>query len=134
LAGEELVGTLLRDPGSFPPETPEVIELGPAHPASADDLDALYSGGMERENTLDSDSGGNLPDHEGLSYATTPPTDADPLKSLDPLFLPFTDAVKNPDRIPGSELGDVLAKLFLLELSQQIRHYSPQLVRVDRNK
>ena len=128
------MGTPLRDPGSFPPETPEIIQLGPAHPAPADNLDALYGGGVEGEDTLDSNTGRDLPDHKGLSHTTTPPANADPLKCLDPLFLPFTDAVKNPDRIPGSELWDVLAKLFPLKLSQQIRHYSPQMARVDRNK
>ena len=94
---------LLRDPGGFPTEAPEVVELGPADPAPANDLDALHGRGMEGEDTLDTDSGRDLPNHEGLSDTTTPPADADPFKGLDPLFLPFTDAVKNPDRIPGSK-------------------------------
>ncbi len=34
--------TLLRDPGGFTPETPEVIKLRPADPASTDNLYALY--------------------------------------------------------------------------------------------
>jgi hypothetical protein len=89
---------------------------------------------MEGEDSFDTNAGRDLPDHEGLIHATTPPADADPLEGLNPLFLPFTDAVKNPDRIPRSEIGDVLAKLFLLKLSHQIRHFSPQMVRVDRNK
>jgi hypothetical protein len=89
---------------------------------------------MEGENTLDSDTGGDLPDHEGLGYATTTTADADPFEGLDPLFFSLTDAVQHPDRIPWSELGDVLAKLLLFELAQQIRHDSPQQVRIDRDK
>jgi hypothetical protein len=133
-AGEGLVGALLRDPGCFPSEAPEIIELCPAYPTSTDDLDALHGRGMEREDPLDADTGRDLPNHESLRDAATPPADADPLEGLDPLFLPLTDTVKNPDRIPWRELGDVLAKLLLLELSQQIRHDSPQKARIDRNK
>jgi len=112
--GEGLVVALLRDSGGLPPETPEVIQLGPAYPASPDNLNALHCRGMEGEDTLDSDTGRDLSYHEGLSHTTTPPADADPFKGLNPLFLPFTDTVQHPDRIPGSELGDILAKLFLL--------------------
>ena len=108
----------LRDTGSFPSETSEVIQLSPADPPPSDDLDALYRGGMEGEDTLYTDTGRDFPDHKGLSHSTTPPADTDSLKGLNPLFLPFTDTVKHPNRIPGSELGDVLAKLFLLKLSQ----------------
>jgi hypothetical protein len=133
-AGESLVGPLLLNAGGFAPKASEVVELGPAYPAPANHLDTLHRGSVEGEDPLDTDTGGDLPYHESLSSTTTPPADADPLEGLDPLFLPLTDTVKNPDRIPGSKLGDVLAKLFLLELSQQIRHFSPQKVRVDRNK
>jgi hypothetical protein len=113
-AGEGLTGTPLRDPGGFPPETPEVIQFGPADPTPAYDLDALDGRGMEGKNALDSYAGRDLPDHEGLGHTTTPPADADPLKGLNSLFLPFTDTVKHPDRIPWSKIGGVLAKLFPL--------------------
>ena len=66
-------------------------------------------------------------------HTATAPADADPLEGLDPLFLPLTDAVQHPDRVPGSELGDVLTKLLLFERSQQIRHVSPLVARVDRD-
>jgi hypothetical protein len=134
-AGESLiVEPLLRNPGGFSAETPQIIQLGPAHPAPAYDLDSFDRRGVEGEDTLYTDSGRNLADHEGFSHTTTPPADADPFKGLDPLFFPFTDAVKNPDSIPWRKVGDVLTKLFLLELSQQIRHDSPQKVPMDRNK
>ena len=116
-AGKGLVSSLLRDPGGFPPEATEVEKLGPAHPAPADDLDTLHGRGMEGEDTLDTDPGRDFPDHEGLGHAATPPTDADPLEGLDPLFLALTDAIEYPDRVPGSELGHVLAKLLLLKLT-----------------
>jgi hypothetical protein len=117
-AGEGLVVTLLRDPGGFTPETPEVIKLRPANPASTDNLYALYRGGVEGEDTFDTDTGRDFPDHEGLSHTTTTTADADPFEGLDPLFFTFTDAIENSDCIPWSELGDVRANLLSFELSQ----------------
>jgi hypothetical protein len=117
-AGEGLVVTLLRDPGGFTPETPEVIKLRPADPASTDNLYALYRGGVEGEDTFDTDTGRDFPDHEGLSHTTTTTADADPFEGLDPLFFTLTDAIENPDGIPWSELRKVRANLLFFELSQ----------------
>ena len=84
---------LLRNPGSLTPETPEIVELGPADPTPANHVHTLYGRCVEGEDSLDTDSGRDLPNREGLTDATTTPTDADPLKGLDPLFLTLTDAV-----------------------------------------
>ena len=108
----------LRNPGSFPSETSEVVELRSAHPPSANHLNTFHRGGVERKYALHSDSRRDLPDHKRFRDSTAPTADADPFKGLDPLFFPLTDTVEYPDRIPRGELGDIIAKLLLLELSQ----------------
>jgi len=115
-----LTEALLRNPCSFTPETPEIIELGPANPAPANDLNALHGGGVEGEDPLDAHAGRDLPNREGLSNTATSPTDANALEGLDSLFFALTDAVEHPDCVPGRKLGHVLAKLFQLNLTQQI--------------
>jgi hypothetical protein len=109
-----------RNPGSLTPETPEIVKLGPAHAAPADHFNALHRGGVEGEDPLHANTGRDLPDGEGLTHPTAPAGNANTLEGLDPLFLALTDAIENPDRIPGVELGDVLTKLLLYDFTQQI--------------
>jgi hypothetical protein len=120
-AGEGLVMlAFFRNPGSLTPETPEIVELGPAHAAPTNHLYALHGGGVEGENTFYANAGRNFPDGKGLTHTAAFASNANTLEGLDSLFFALTDAIENPDRIPGIELGKVLAKLLLDNLTQQI--------------
>jgi hypothetical protein len=113
-AGEGSVSALLLDPGGLSAESTEIIQLGTPDPSPPDHLHTFYGGSVERKDPLHTDSRGDLSDREGLADATTPAPDADALERLDAFLLTLTNPIKHPDRIPGRELGHVLAKLFPL--------------------
>ena len=97
----------------------QVVELGTAHAAPTNDLDAGHGRRVEREDALDSDAARDLPDHEGLVDAPVLAGDADTLESLDALLGTLADEVEYPHGVAGSEVRTVLPELLLLDFLDQ---------------
>ena len=82
----------------------EVVEARPTNVATCDDLDLFDARRVERENTLDADATGDLPDREGRACAPTALADHNAFEDLDTLLvtLPNTevdvDCVAHPKR------------------------------------
>src|SRR5438128_1997054 len=73
---------LLADARGFPGKAPQEIELGAAHPALADQLDLGDRRGVQREDPLHADAGGDLAHGERLVDAPAAAADAYALERL----------------------------------------------------
>ena len=88
-------------------ETPEVVQLGPAHGATTNDLQGINQWGMDRENSLDSYAGGDSPHRKvGCRTLAILQTDYHALKGLHPLPVPLPDAEIYSNRVSRSKGAD----------------------------
>src|ERR1700744_3098905 len=84
----------------------QVIELGPADIAAADQLDRVQARAVEREYALDPFAVGGLADREGRVDAGSAPGDAPAFESLDALARALDHLHIVPDRIAGRKGRD----------------------------
>src|SRR5437868_428371 len=108
----------------------QVIELGTADLAAADDLDGIDHGRIEREHALDALTVGNLAHRKVLVESRAGAADADAFIGLDAGALPFDHLVIDENRITRPEFGDFLPRgklchLLLFELLNEIHRNSP---------
>ena len=109
------VGAVARpflDAGGPSLPSPQVIELGAPDLALPRDFQRLDQRGVQREDALDADPGGNPAHGEigGRPGAVGAP-DAHPLKGLHALAGALPNAEVNPDGIAGTEFRDVFVYL-----------------------
>src|ERR1043166_5224057 len=84
LGGIEMAGVAaLGDAGRFAGAAAEIIELGAADGAAADDLDRFVVRRIKREDALDALAEADLADGEGAAEAAIGASDADALEILD---------------------------------------------------
>ena len=99
---------LLLDPGLLAGEVPEVEDAGPADLTDLVDLDRLDGGELVREDSLDSDTAGNLADGESPGErGGTANLDDYALELLKSFLVTFLDPVGNGDGVTGLELREV---------------------------
>src|SRR5580658_176148 len=104
------VGPPLFDLGRLAHPVAQVIELRPADVAEGGDLELGDGGRVHREGPLDADAEAHLAHGEGLAHPRPLAADHDALEHLDTLAGAFDDADVHLDRVPGPELGDVVAQ------------------------
>src|SRR5690606_37962317 len=105
-----LAGGLLAlgDAGALAGPAAQVIELRPAHHATADHLDAVHVGRIERENALHTFAEAHLADGETAVVPAVRAGDAHRLEVLHAGAFAFDHAHANAQRIAGAEFGDFL--------------------------
>src|SRR5436190_1578883 len=113
---------LFFDAGGFAAEIPEVVELCASDPAMAFNLDLIDRRGVEGEHPLHADAARNLADGEHLPRPAALARDHDALEDLDALFVAFLDLHVDPDRVAGSEVGNVGARLARLDQFHDFSH------------
>ena len=103
-------GPPLLDLGRSSRTATQVVQLGPSNVSQAVHLDLRDGRGVHGERPLDSDPEAHLAHRKGFAHSTTLPPDDRPLEHLDSLAGAFNDPHVNLDRVPGSEIGDVVSK------------------------
>ena len=112
---------LLLDPGLLAGEVPEVEDAGPADLTDLVDLDRLDGGELVREDSLDSDTAGNLADGKSPGERGGSANLDDHASELLKSFLvTFLDPVGHGDGVAGLEIrigsGLVLRECLLYNL------------------
>ena len=112
---------LLLDPGLLAGEVPEVEDAGPADLTDLVDLDRLDGGELVREDSLDSDTAGNLADGESPGErGGTANLDNHTSELLKSFLVTFLDPVGHGDGVAGLEIrigsGLVLRECLLYNL------------------
>src|SRR5262249_12937489 len=121
---------LLDDAGSFAATPAQVIELGAAHLAAAQDLDRVDHGRIERKDALHALAVRNLAHREVFVEPGARAADADALVGLDAGALALDHLDVDEEGIAGLEVrnflaGGKLGNLLFLELLDQIHGNSP---------
>ena len=80
------------------------------HVAPRHDLDLGHDRAVHREGSLDADAEAHLPGRERLAYARPLPADHRALEHLDAFPVPLDDPDVDLHRVPGRELGNVVAE------------------------
>src|SRR6266568_260660 len=106
----------LPDPGTLAAQRPEVVQLGPAHPAPADDLDLVDRRAVHRKGPLHSHAVADLADGERLPGPAALAPDHHALEDLDPGPVALNDPDVNLQRVPRPEPRDVGANLRLFQV------------------
>src|SRR5712691_9077684 len=139
LRGLALVGCtvvlLLRDARRLAAAAAQIIKLGAAHLAAADDLDRVDHGRIERKDALHALAVGNLAHGEVLVEARARPADANALIGLDAGALALDHLDIDENGIARREIRDLLAggklrDLLFFELVNQIHGNSPAAARI----
>src|SRR3954468_1025085 len=116
LGGVELAGVAaLGDTGRFAGASAQIIKLGAADRAAADDLDRLDVRRIKREDALDALAEADLADREGAAEAAIGPRDADAFEILDAGALAFDHLDADAEGIARAEFGDGLGLAELLD-------------------
>src|SRR5437660_11731543 len=113
-----LLATLL-DARGLAAQVPQVVELGPPHPAAGDRLDLLDRRAVHREGPLDADAIADLPDGEGPAGTAALAPDHHALENLDPRAIALSDPDMDLERVPRPETRDVRPGLGLLDFSDR---------------
>src|SRR6478609_321179 len=111
---------LLPDARGLAAQRAQVVELGPADPASAHHLHRGDSRAVNREEPLDPDTGRDLPDGEILADPAAPLGDDQALEGLQPLLIALADADHDPDGISRLECRNVRAQALTGHLCQSL--------------
>ena len=94
---------LLLDTGLLTGQIAEVVDAGAANHTNLVDLDLLDMGRVEREDTFDAHTVGNLADGEHLGLALTLDLDNHTPEALEALLAALDDFVGNGDRVTSLE-------------------------------
>jgi hypothetical protein len=100
-------------------EATEVIQLGSANPAGADDVDMIDNSGVHRENALDALAEANLADGDRFTHSGVVSGDYGTFEDLQALFVTFPDLDVDFDGVARPECGEVRPEILLNELAQQ---------------
>ncbi len=98
----------------FPAETPQIIELGTAHPSAADHLHAVNDGRVEREDALDALAEGDFPYRKAGSRTRTATREDGSFKGLEAFLVSLFNFHPDADRITGFEFRQIGPQVLLL--------------------
>src|SRR6476660_3734353 len=101
---------LLPDARGLAAQRAQVVQLGAAHAAPADQLDRRDGRAVQGEEALDADAGRDLPDGEVLADAAAPLGDHQPLERLQPFLVALADPDHDPDGVSRIECRNVRAQ------------------------
>jgi hypothetical protein len=87
---------------------------------------------MERENTFDANTIGNLAHGKRRIESIIVAFDADALEHLDTLFIPFDDLYMHPYRITGFEPGDINTIILFFKCFQTLHSSLSILARMTK--
>ena len=118
-------GRPLDDTGPLAGAAAQIIELGPADLAAADNLDRFDARAVERKDALDALAVRQLAHGEGRVEAGIAPRDAHALERLDPLAVALDDPDVDPHGVAGAEIRDRLVagnpgEMFLLDFLDDV--------------
>src|SRR5208282_3508011 len=108
--------------GRLAGELAQVVELGAADIAAAQNLNLLDARRMQGENPLDADSVRYFAHRKSRAVAAAIDLDHDPFELLEPLLLAFNDLDLNSQRIAGAKRGQILAQSTILEFLDDAIH------------
>ena len=100
---------LLLDTGLLTGEVAQIEDAGAAHSTVLVDINLLDERACEGEDTLHSDTVGDLTDSKGFSGSASATLQNNALEVLDSLFVSFLNLVMDSDGIASLELGELLA-------------------------
>src|SRR5579859_298617 len=106
----------LPDPGSLAAQRPEVVQLGPAHPAAAYDLDLVDGRAVDRKGPLHPHAVADLADGERLPCPAALAPDNHALEDLDPGPAALNDPDVHLQRVSRPEARNVGANLRLFQV------------------
>src|SRR6516165_2418316 len=112
----------LPDPGTLAAQRPEVVQLGPAYPAPANDLDLVDGRAVHGKGPLHPYAVADLADGEGLPGPAALAPDHHALEDLDPGPASLDDPDVHLQRVSRPELRDVRANLVLLQVGDGGMH------------
>src|ERR1019366_3628067 len=91
----------------------QIVQLGAAYAACADDIDMVHHLGVYREDTLHALAETDLADGDALAHARAIAGNQDAFEGLEALFLAFLDLDVNLDGVTGAKLGEFFLPLVL---------------------
>src|SRR5437868_1563248 len=119
-SGHHHFGLLLLDTRRLAGELAEIEELRATDAAATDDRDVADHRAVHREDALDADAVGNLPDGECLADSSAAAGDANALERLNAFLVTFFDANVHAQRIAGTKCRHVRAHPALLSLDKGV--------------
>src|SRR5262249_43482691 len=96
----------LGDAGRLAAQAAQIIELGPADLAAADDFDRVDQRRIDREDALDALAIGDLADREAFLKAAAVAADADAFIGLDAFAGAFDHLDIDTNRVARAEIGN----------------------------
>src|SRR5260370_3809482 len=99
--------------GSFALQRTQIVQLGAAHAAGADDIDVVHHLRMYREDTLHALAKTDLSDGDALAHTHSVACDQHAFESLEALFLAFLDLHVHLNGVAGTKLGEFLLPFVL---------------------
>ena len=94
----------------------QVVQAAASHATAVLDLDGRQTWAVQREDTLNADTVGELTDGEGGTDAVVVPGDAGSLEDLDTLLLALANTDVDAKGVASPELRDVLSRLKAVEI------------------
>src|SRR6476659_4308596 len=113
---------LLLDARGLAAQRAQVVQLGAAHAAPADQLDRRDGRAVKGEETLDPDPGRDLPDSEVLADAAAPLGDHQSLERLQPFLVALANPDHDLDGVSRIEWRNVRAQALTGHFCQSL-HY-----------
>src|SRR5260370_33057415 len=99
--------------GSFALQGTQIVQLGAADAARADDVDVVHHLRMYREDTLHALAKTDLADGDALAHTHSVACNQHAFESLEALFLAFLDLHVHLNGVAGTKLGEFLLPLVL---------------------
>src|SRR5262249_50016991 len=113
------------DAGLLPDLLAEVVQLGPAHPAAAQDLDLLDPRRMDGKCPFHADAVRDPPDGERLAQATAAAPDHDSFERLEPVAPALRDLDVHAHGVAGPKGGDCRLDVVALNRGQTLHDSAP---------
>ena len=110
------------DAGCLAFEFTQVVQTAATHETAGYDIDVVDEGGVEGEDTLNTNAVGNLAHSKGGASGAAVNADDAALENLNTLFFAFNNAQVNLDGVAGTEGRQIRALIFAFDFANDI-HY-----------
>src|SRR5699024_9715074 len=99
---------LLANARGLAAQVTQVVELGPAHISTGDDLDLLNGRGVHGEGALNTDAESDLANGKGLTHTRTLTGQNHALENLNTSAVPLRNLNVDLYGVSGTEFGNVI--------------------------
>ena len=118
-----LVAADVLDLGGLALQTAQVIELRTAHLTTADDLDMINAGRMQRERALYADAVADAANREGFAAGAVAAGDYSAFKRLKTFAVTFNNLYEHAQGVANVEVGPIGTELRLFDGLDDFAHF-----------